>query len=128
MAIDEWLKALQAWPSPYLVRGQLSPAAERGKALFNDASTGCAECHPPPLYTTRTSYPVGTLAAADRAGDQLDTPTLLEIWRTAPYLHDGSAATLNEVLVGRNRSDQHGHTSQLTPAQIQDLVEFLRSL
>ena len=64
----------------------------------------------------------------DKATDTFDTPTLVEIWRTAPYLHDGSAATLREVLTVKNSNDQHGKTSQLTQQQIDDLAEYLLSL
>lgn len=127
-AIDRWLADLKAQPSPHLVQGQLSPAAQRGRALFLDATTGCSGCHPPPLYTNRESYQVGTRAGTDRVGDALDTPTLLEVWRTAPYLHDGSAASLREVLVNRNAQDQHGKTTQLSPAEIDDLLAFLLSI
>jgi cytochrome c peroxidase len=74
-------------------------------------------------------YDVGTLAkSGDKAGSTYDTPTLVEIWRTAPYLHDGSAATLREVLVERNPADRHGKTSQLKPSEIDDLVAYLLSL
>ena len=127
-AIDAWLAGMKAQPSPHLVRGELSAAARRGRALFMDAATGCAVCHPPPLYTNRGSYPVGTLAATDRVEDNLDTPSLLELWRTAPYLHDGSAATLGEVLVQRNEQDEHGKTSHLRPSELDDLLAFLLSL
>ena len=51
-----------------------------------------------------------------------------EIWRTAPYLHDGSAATLREVVTNRNSHDQHGKTSNLTAQEIDDLCVYLLSL
>jgi cytochrome c peroxidase len=57
-----------------------------------------------------------------------DTPTLIGVYRTAPYLHHGKAATLEEVLTTRNAQDQHGKTSHLTREQISDLVEFLKAL
>ena len=64
----------------------------------------------------------------DRGATAFDTPTLVELWRTAPYLHDGSAATVREVLIDRNKQDAHGKTSHLKPAEISDLVEYLLSL
>lgn len=127
-AIDHWLAGLNPEPSPHLIDGQLSAAARRGRLLFEDPTVGCAVCHPPPLYTNRGSFDVGTLAPTEGAAVELDTPTLLEAWRTAPYLHDGSAATLKEVLEERNVRDQHGRTSQLEPAELDDLVAFLLSL
>ena len=61
-------------------------------------------------------------------GPEYDTPTLLGIYKTAPYLHHGKAATLEEVLTRYNREDRHGKTSHLTLVQINDLVEFLKAL
>ena len=61
-------------------------------------------------------------------GAAFDTPTLLGVYRTAPYLHHGKAETLREVLVEQNRGDRHGRTSHLGPAELDDLVEFLKSL
>jgi cytochrome c peroxidase len=127
-AIDEYLKGLRPVPSPYLVGGGLSEAARRGQRLFDDPKVGCAQCHPAPLFTDQKSYTVGTQNRTDRRGDRFDTPTLVECWRTAPYLHDGSAAALQEVLTTRNPEDEHGHTSHLTPADIQDLTAYVRSL
>ncbi len=127
-AIDRWLSGLREYPSPHLRQGRPSPAAVRGQALFNSPATGCAECHPAPLYTNRGSYPVGTPATAAPSGDALDTPSLIELWRTAPYLHDGSAGTLREVILQRNVRDQHGRTSHLTAPELDDLVAFLLSL
>ncbi len=119
-AIDEYLKSLKPLPSPYLVNGKLSSSAMRGKKIFFDPSVGCASCHPNGLFTTLKSYDVG-------AG-LLDTPTLIEIWRTAPYLHDGSAMTLRELLTTANPHDRHGRTSHLRSAQIDDLAAYLLSL
>jgi cytochrome c peroxidase len=61
-------------------------------------------------------------------GSQYDTPTLLGIYRTAPYLHHGKAKTLLEVLTVCNKEDKHGKTSHLKAAELDDLVAFLRSL
>jgi YVTN family beta-propeller protein len=125
-AIDAYLKSLKPVPSPWLVNGRLSEAAERGKTVFNEA--GCAKCHPPGLFTNLHSYDVGTRRSFDKPIDKFDTPTLVEIWRTAPYLHDGSAATLRDVLTTGNPHDQHGVTSNLSSGQIDDLCEYLLSL
>jgi cytochrome c peroxidase len=58
----------------------------------------------------------------------IDTPTLYGVWNSAPYLHDGSAGTLPEVLTSRNEGDVHGATSHLDDGQIEDLVQYLSSL
>ena len=123
--VDAYLKALKPVPSPRLVNGALSPAAERGKAIFDRAD--CGNCHVPPLFTDLKTHHVGT-GRGREADTPFDTPTLVEIWRTAPYLHDGRAATLMEMLTTFNEGDTHGKTSTLTPEQVQDLVEYLLSL
>ena len=61
-------------------------------------------------------------------GPKYDTPTLLGVYRSPPYLHDGRAKTLLDVLTTANRSDRHGKTSHLTKEQLDDLVAFLKSL
>ena len=124
VAIDEYLKSLEPLPSPYLVEGKLSKSARRGRRVLKKA--GCASCHKRRLYTDLKQYDVGTGKDLDK-GRQFDTPTLVEVWRTAPYLYDGRAATIKEVLKTHNSSDKHGATSNLTEKQINDLAEFVLS-
>ena len=125
-SIDEYLKSLKPVPSPYLVNGSLSKSASRGKKIFNQA--GCAECHPPPLFTNMKQYNVGIKGEFDKPTDLFDTPTLIEVWRTAPYLHDGSADTLKELFTVRNKNNQHGITENLSDGQLNDLIEYLLSI
>lgn len=121
--------------SPFAKRG-LSDAAKRGRELFQGAETRCTECHGGPYYTDSTparpfklhDVGTGTDDPSEKMGPTYDTPTLLGIYRTAPYLHHGKAQTLEEVLTTYNAADRHGKTSHLTKAQIADLVEFLKSL
>ena len=127
-AMDEYLRSLKPIPSPYLVKGKPSAAALRGRKLFMDAKIECRECHGPPLFTDLESHDVGTRGKYDKPTDIFDTPSLVELWRTAPYMHDGSAATIKDVLTTGNPHDDHGKTSQLTPQQINDLAEYLLSL
>jgi YVTN family beta-propeller protein len=127
-AIDEYLKSLKPIPSPHLINGQLSPAARRGEKLFRSKETRCAQCHPPPLFTNLKSYDVGMRGPLDDEADMFDTPTLIELWRTAPYLHDGSVVTLRDLLTLANPNDRHGKTSHLSADQIMDLCEYLLSL
>jgi YVTN family beta-propeller protein len=126
-AIDAYLKSLRPVPSPRLVDGRLSPAAERGRALFEGRRAGCSRCHPAPLYTDLRSHKVGSRSPVDRT-DRFDTPTLVEVWRTAPYLHDGRYTTIKEVLTegkhGLRRETEH----PLGDREIDDLVEFVLSL
>jgi cytochrome c peroxidase len=125
-AIDAYLRSLKPMASPHLKDGQLSSSAVRGKAVF--ARAGCAECHSGDLFSDLGSYDVGTQNALDKPTDEFDTPSLIELWRTAPYLHDGSAATVRDVLLSRNPRDQHGSTSKLTSAELDDLGAYLLSL
>jgi len=66
------------------------------------------------------THDVGTGKDLDK-DQRFDTPTLVEIWRTAPYLYDGRAYTIEEVLTTFNPGDKHGVTSNLTEAEIKDL-------
>jgi cytochrome c peroxidase len=121
----------------------LTPSAERGRQLFLSDAVGCAKCHSGPYYTDsnfaatarqdRAAFKLhdvgtGNDDPTEKIGPKFDTPTLIGIYRTAPYLHHGKAATLREVLVEQNRDDKHGRTSHLKPADLDDLVEFLKSL
>jgi len=126
-AVRAYLQSLEPEASPHLVNGQLSSKAKKGKELFENAEVGCAACHPAPLYTSMQLHDVGTKGEFDRSSSY-DTPTCIELWRTAPYLHDGSAPTLKDVLTTRNPDDQHGKTSHLTPEEIDALIEYLLSL
>jgi YVTN family beta-propeller protein len=126
VSIYEYLKSLKPVPSPYLVHGKLSKAAERGRKIFSRA--GCAMCHPSPLYTDLHRYDVGTRGQFDSLTDKFYTPTLVEVWRTAPYLHDGSAATIRDAVTTHNPHDQHGETSNLSRQEIDDLCAYVLSL
>ncbi|MBL9129071.1 MAG: c-type cytochrome, partial [Verrucomicrobiales bacterium] len=127
-AIDAFMDSLRPIPSPRLVGGKLSASAERGKALFHSDAVGCAPCHRGEEFTDLKFHDVGTAGKYDNPTNRFDTPTLIEVWRSAPYLHDGRAATLREVLTTFNAKDEHGTTTHLTPAQIDDLVEYVLSL
>lgn len=114
--------------------GSLSAAAARGKALFD--SIGCASCHSGPSFTDSAFgavHDVGTFGSGSGQASGgpllgLDTPTLRGLWTSAPYLHDGSAATLMDVLTVANPSGLHGPTSAMTSSERQDLVEYLLSI
>lgn len=124
-AIDAYLKSLKPVASPRLVNGELSQSARRGEQVFKTAN--CIFCHPPPLYTDLQMHKAGTGKGNDK-NRAFDTPTLVEVWRTGPYLYDGRAATMEEVISTFNESDEHGATSSLSEEQIRDLVEFVLSL
>lgn len=123
--------------SPHIsAPGKLSTAAERGKALFFSKEVNCASCHSGPYYSDSSLkkpfnlHDVGTGQddPSEKIGPKYDTPTLLGVYRTAPYLHHGKAKTLHDVLTTCNKDDKHGKTSHLKPPEVDDLVEFLKSL
>jgi hypothetical protein len=58
----------------------------------------------------------------------VDTPTLLGVWETPPYLHDGSAATLRDVLTTKNPDDLHGYVSALSSQELDELVAYLQQI
>ena len=107
----------------------LTQTEKRGKTIFESHKTACVTCHPEPLYTDLKVHDVGTAdGEGEWFGPLIDTPTLRFLYDSAPYLHDGSAATLFDVLVTANSNDEHGVTSHLAPQEIQDLVAFLLAL
>lgn len=120
-AIDEYLKAMLPTDSPALnLDGTLTEVAAEGEKLFE--SYGCVECHPAPLYTD-LEYHTSPILGDDGGWENRDfvTPTLVEVWRTAPYLYNGSAKTLEEavrVFVPDEASDE----------DVAKLTEFVRSI
>jgi DNA-binding beta-propeller fold protein YncE/cytochrome c551/c552 len=120
-AVDEYLKSLTPVPSPYLVNGQLSESAKNGKKVFSKA--GCIKCHHGEYYTDMKKYDLGEGKGLD-AGKEFDTPTLIEVWRSGPYLYDGRANTVQEVI----SEFKHGSDIDLTDKEIKDLAEYILSL
>lgn len=59
---------------------------------------------------------------------KFDVPTLRGVWATAPYLHDGSAETIYDVLVTRNAEGKHGNVEGLTDEELAQLIEYVRSI
>ena len=116
--------------------GKLSDSGSRGKELFFSKAVGCASCHSGPFFTDSSLtkpfklHDVGTGGddPTERMGPRYDTPTLLGIYRTAPYLHHGKARTLHELLTKYNAKDRHGKTSHLAAGDVDDMVEFLKAL
>ncbi len=93
-------------------------------------SLDCGDCHVPPIYTDRELHEVGT---GDQSleknthgrGTSFDTPSLLGIWMSAPYFHDGSAPTLEEVL---QSGTVHSVFEQLSSAELAALIGYLKAL
>jgi YVTN family beta-propeller protein len=125
-------------PNRYRKLGEdLTEPQRRGKAIYERASKNdgtlipvgnrCVTCHPPPLYTDGRVHNVGTQFAYDRDG-KFDAPHLHNIYDSAPYLHNGIAPTLEEIWTEYNPYDEHGVTNDMTKDQLNDLVEYLKTL
>jgi len=132
-----YIRSLPPRPNRWRLPGYaLTPAQERGRAIFERAvdklgnpiplENRCSYCHSGPKGTSQKSFDVGTKKATDDSG-LLDTPQLTNIALTAPYLHDGSAATLEEIWTIYNPGDKHGRTNDLTKDELNDLIEYLRT-
>jgi cytochrome c peroxidase len=137
-ALVTYLKSIPLPPNPYRSPdGKLTPAQERGKLIFERTMTNdrrpilpegrCITCHSPPFYTNGRSFDVGTKKWYDTSGT-FDTPQLNNIYDSAPYLHDGSAVTLEEIWTVYGTEDLHGIVNDLTKEQLNDLIEYLKSL
>jgi len=124
----------------------------RGQAIFNDPTVGCAGCHTGPRFTDSGAgnptldltgpvvlHDVGTCATAGypdvahtdidgdpRAACLFDTPSLSGVAASPPFLHDGSAPTLHDVL--EKTRGTMGDITSLSADDEAALVEYLRSL
>ena len=117
--------------------GELWPAQERGKALFERTkykngkaipeADQCAYCHSGPKYTNQKQFDVGTGKPTDRS-PVVDVPQLSNVAYSAPYLHDGSARSLEEIWTVFNPKDMHGVSNDLTKDELNDLIEYLKTL
>lgn len=117
--------------------GELTASQERGKAIFDRTqdklgqpiaeTNQCGYCHSGPKYTNQKSFDVGTGKPTDRS-PLVDVPQLNNVFMTAPYLHDGSAQSMEEIWTVYNPNDKHGRTNDLTKDELNDLIEYLRTL
>jgi YVTN family beta-propeller protein len=128
-SLAAFMDALQVPLSPAHASGEpLDEAERRGQALFHDPALGCVSCHPPPLYTDQQAHDVGTATADERVGPAYDTPSLRGLYDSAPYYHDGSAATLYDVLVRPSLGGEHDLHHILDVTEMEALIAFLLAL
>ena len=120
LQVDAYVKSLKAVPSPYLVNGQLSEKAKQGQKVFDKLK--CGDCHNGEYYTDLQMHRIGEDIEFEKGWE---TPTLREVWRTAPYLFDGRAATMKEVF----QVHKHGiEDKKVSEKDIDALVEYVNSL
>jgi YVTN family beta-propeller protein len=120
-ALMAYLKTLDHVPGPAREAG----GVKRGQGLF--VAKGCAGCHAPPDYTTAGVFTVG-LEAPEDSYKGFSAPALRGVGRRAPYLHDARAKTLEDVLSRHHRPSQLTGKPDFSPAELVDVVEFLKSL
>ncbi|MBK6291371.1 MAG: cytochrome-c peroxidase [Ignavibacteria bacterium] len=124
----------------------LNASERRGKELFASERAGCSSCHGGFLYTTHTFANNGVYASYTDPGRQRLTfraedlnvfkvPSLRNVARTAPYMHNGGIGTLREVLEIYNaggyahpNKDPRLHALGLTTTELDELEAFLRTL
>ena len=133
-----YVYALPYRPNRYRAAdGELTPAQARGKAIFERTKykngnpipeqNQCAYCHSGPKFTNQQQVDVGTGKSTDRS-PVIDVPQLSNVTYSAPYLHDGSARSLEEIWTVFNPKDTHGVTNDLTKDELNDLIEYLKTL
>ena len=122
-ALMAYLGSPRRAPNPYQHRD--AETFGRGKRVFSKAR--CDACHPAPLFTNLRKHDLDMASETDLRS-RFDTPSLRECYRTAPYLHDGRALTLRQIFTEHNPKNLHGLTSRLTEVELDDLIEYLRSL
>ena len=128
-ALAAYISSLELPLSPNHIHGQpLTEAEQRGQALFNSPETGCADCHPSPLYTDNLIHDVGTATAGEKIGPTFNTPSLRGVYDSAPYFHDGSASTLYEAVTRPTAGGEHDVSGILAEEQMQDLIAYLLAL
>ena len=117
-ALSQWMNKQPA----IKLDGGDKGAAARGKALFESPAQQCSSCHSGAALTNNQTVDVGT-------GGAFQVPSLRGLALHAPFMHDGCAAVLADRFDAPcGGGDKHGKTSQLTPAQIADLVSYLQTL
>ena len=132
-----YIRSLPSRPNRFRTpNSDLTPAQERGRAIFYRTTdklgqpiaetNRCSYCHSGPKGTNQKSFDVGTGRAVDNS-ILFDTPQLMNVAVTAPYLHDGSAQSLEEIWTLYNPHDRHGRTNDLTKDELNDLIQYLRT-
>jgi DNA-binding beta-propeller fold protein YncE/mono/diheme cytochrome c family protein len=128
------VNALQAFvdtiPSPARPLSADSSSINRGAEVFFSEGTGCATCHAGNAFTDNLAWNVGTGrgTVAGETADSFATPTLRGVARSAPYFHNGTMRTLEDLVELSVARDRMGHGSHLTAQEKADLVAFLKSL
>jgi len=125
--IASYIDTIRAAPSALAVRAELTEQEQRGEALFYSDATQCSTCHAGNHYSDNVSHDIGTQASSSDIR-LFQTPVLHGLARSAPYLHDGSQSSLEDLVNNVVKNDKMGHGSQLSQQDASDLVAYLKTL
>jgi YVTN family beta-propeller protein len=100
-----------------------------GESIFSSMEASCSSCHIPPVYTDQLTHNVGTgTSFLESNGFSFDTPPLINLITSAPYFHDGSAESLNDLLTNTELQNLHGKTTHLSNSELEALIFYLENL
>ena len=134
-----YIFSLHLGKNPHLASdGQLTDAQGRGQQIFFRENTNngtplsplqqCPTCHSPLThFTSKFQVDVGTATKYDTI-TAFDIPQLEGAVMKPPYLHNGEALDMEEIWTRFNPEDKHGMTSDMNKAQLNDLIEYLKTL
>lgn len=127
-AVVAYLETLDYPPNPNRSPdGGLTPAAGRGQAVFRSPKAACNSCHGGPELTDGKIHNVGLQEPGD-VYRGYNPPSLRGVYDKDPYLHDGRAKTLRDVLTGDHNPEQVTGRGPLSPEELDDLIAYLQSL
>jgi hypothetical protein len=137
-ALEHYISTIPRPPNRHRPLGaDLTRAQRNGKHMFERTVTNdgrpippegrCITCHFPPYYSDRSIRDTGNQMWLDEE-TRFDVPHLNNIYDSAPYLHNGIAHTLEEIWTVYNPNDEHGVTNDMTKDQLNDLIEYLKTL
>jgi len=127
-AIVAYLETLEFPRNPYVDRsGNLSPEAERGKAVYRSAKAACNTCHGGAELTDGKIHKVGLEERGD-VYEGYNPPSLRGVYDKDPYLHDGRSKTLREALAGPHSAEEVTNLGELSEQELSDLLAYLKTL
>jgi YVTN family beta-propeller protein len=137
-ALDHYITTIPRPPNRYRELGEdLTLAQRRGRTIFERTHDNlgrpipeenrCNFCHSGPYCTNCQVFDVETGSWLD-THSEFDVPHLNNIYDSSPYLHDGRSHTLEEIWTRFNPNDRHGVTNDMTKDQLNDLIEYIKTL
>ncbi|MFO0956181.1 MAG: c-type cytochrome [Isosphaeraceae bacterium] len=127
-AIVAFLGTLDYPRNPYVgPDGKLSEAAERGREVFRSPRAACNTCHGGRELTDGKVHDVGLNERGDVYKGH-NPPSLRGVYDKDPYLHDGRSRTLREALTRDHEPDKLNGLGELTSQELDDLIEYLKTL